>query len=156
MHVKDIEAQMSSRWCGMAVKREGMESQVSSLLVDHGSKLRVPSPIALKQLLKESLPEPHEFGNVIKVDDLARKINLEVNSDGVQELPIEEIIKIHEQVIELESFDPVQSEDLMMLWNSTESLSLIGKKLQILENTVSNEERIFLTKQGITKLLEWY
>ncbi|GFV60134.1 uncharacterized protein TNCV_3886521 [Trichonephila clavipes] len=36
-------AETSSRWCGVVV-REGVPAQVSSTSLDHGSKLRGPSP----------------------------------------------------------------------------------------------------------------
>ncbi|GFV59698.1 uncharacterized protein TNCV_1907691 [Trichonephila clavipes] len=39
-------AETSSRWCGVVV-REGVPAQVSSTSLDHGSKLRGPSPKAL-------------------------------------------------------------------------------------------------------------
>ncbi|GFV62577.1 uncharacterized protein TNCV_4392651 [Trichonephila clavipes] len=39
-------AETSSRWCGVVVRR-GMPAQVSSTSLDHGSKLRGPSPKAL-------------------------------------------------------------------------------------------------------------
>ncbi|GFW24061.1 uncharacterized protein TNCV_4951051 [Trichonephila clavipes] len=39
-------AQTSSRWCGMVV-RSWVPAQVSSTSLDHGSKLRDPSPKAL-------------------------------------------------------------------------------------------------------------
>ncbi|GFY08938.1 uncharacterized protein TNCV_4661301 [Trichonephila clavipes] len=39
-------AEMSSRWCGVVV-RKGVPAQVSSTSLDHGSKLRSPSPKAL-------------------------------------------------------------------------------------------------------------
>ncbi|GFV32472.1 uncharacterized protein TNCV_1677581 [Trichonephila clavipes] len=39
-------AEMSSRWCGVVVRR-GVPAQVSSTSLDHGSKLRGPSPKAL-------------------------------------------------------------------------------------------------------------
>ncbi|GFW82425.1 nose resistant to fluoxetine protein 6 [Trichonephila clavipes] len=67
--------------------------------------------------------EPDEIGNVIEeVVDHAGKRNLEVDSDDAQELldshnqelTIDELIEMHEQDIqELESLDPVQSEDRM-------------------------------------------
>ncbi|GFU36557.1 uncharacterized protein TNCV_2898111 [Trichonephila clavipes] len=38
-------AETSSRWCGVVVRR--MPAQVSSTSLDHGSKLRGPSPKAL-------------------------------------------------------------------------------------------------------------
>ncbi|GFU99679.1 hypothetical protein TNCV_3597501, partial [Trichonephila clavipes] len=48
----------------------------------------------------ESVPEPDEIGNLIEeVADLARQINLEVDSDEVQEL---DLIEIHEQKQEIE------------------------------------------------------
>ncbi|GFU88382.1 tigger transposable element-derived protein 1, partial [Trichonephila clavipes] len=94
------------------------------------------------------------------VVDLTRAINLEAHSDGVQELlvshnqnlAIDQFIDVHEQeqdIEELESLDPVQTENRMTVGNSTEGLSLIEKGLQILENTYSNEDRIFSTKEGI-------
>ncbi|GFU69904.1 hypothetical protein TNCV_2470071 [Trichonephila clavipes] len=46
MHVKSVEAETSSRWCGVVVRR-GVPAQVSSTSLDHGSKLRGPSPKAL-------------------------------------------------------------------------------------------------------------
>ncbi|GFY32159.1 uncharacterized protein TNCV_3556671 [Trichonephila clavipes] len=39
-------AETSSRWCGVVVRR-GVPAQVSSTSLDHGSKLRGPSPKAL-------------------------------------------------------------------------------------------------------------
>ncbi|GFW70842.1 hypothetical protein TNCV_3365921 [Trichonephila clavipes] len=53
-----------------------------------------------------SVPEPDEIGNLIEeVDDFVRQINLEVNSDGIQELldshiqelTVDELIKMREQ-----------------------------------------------------------
>ncbi|GFV66301.1 hypothetical protein TNCV_2737151 [Trichonephila clavipes] len=64
--------------------------------------------------------------------DLAWQINLEVDSDDVaellqnQELTIDELIEMHKQeqeIEELESLDPVQSENRMMVENLTEGLS---------------------------------
>ncbi|GFX13030.1 uncharacterized protein TNCV_2356861 [Trichonephila clavipes] len=43
-------AEMSSRWCGVVVRIGGVPAQVSSTSLDHGSKLRGPSPKALVQL----------------------------------------------------------------------------------------------------------
>ncbi|GFX73604.1 uncharacterized protein TNCV_1263731 [Trichonephila clavipes] len=40
-------AQTSSRWCGEEVRREVVPAQVSSTSLDHGSKLRGPSPKTL-------------------------------------------------------------------------------------------------------------
>ncbi|GFW66736.1 uncharacterized protein TNCV_1371681 [Trichonephila clavipes] len=40
-------AQMSSRWSGVVVRRGGVEAQVTTSSLDHGSKLRSPSPKAL-------------------------------------------------------------------------------------------------------------
>ncbi|GFU72081.1 uncharacterized protein TNCV_2976661 [Trichonephila clavipes] len=47
-------AETSSRWCGVIVRR-GVPTQVSSTSLDHGSKLRGPSPKALVQLNRETL-----------------------------------------------------------------------------------------------------
>ncbi|GFX71665.1 hypothetical protein TNCV_2696531 [Trichonephila clavipes] len=67
------------------------------------------------------MPKPDEIGNLIEeVFNLARKINLEVDSDDVQELldshnqelTMDELIEMHEQDFEkLESSKPLQSED---------------------------------------------
>ncbi|GFX62686.1 uncharacterized protein TNCV_4868461 [Trichonephila clavipes] len=40
-------AQMSSRWCGVKVRRGRVLAQVMSSSLDHGKKLRSPSPNAL-------------------------------------------------------------------------------------------------------------
>ncbi|GFY13176.1 uncharacterized protein TNCV_364231 [Trichonephila clavipes] len=40
-------AETSSHWCGVVVRRGGVPAQVSSTSLDHGSKLRGPSPKAL-------------------------------------------------------------------------------------------------------------
>ncbi|GFX16257.1 hypothetical protein TNCV_4705111 [Trichonephila clavipes] len=67
----------------------------------------------------EKIGKFSEIGNVIeKAVDLATKINLEVDRDGIQELldshyqelTTDEFIEIQEQdIVELESIDPVQS-----------------------------------------------
>ncbi|GFV96880.1 hypothetical protein TNCV_4350931 [Trichonephila clavipes] len=69
-----------------------------------------------------------------EVVDLARQINLEVDSDDVQELldshnpglTIDEFIEMGEQDIEeLGSLDPVRTKDRMTVWNLTEGPSFI-------------------------------
>ncbi|GFT18315.1 hypothetical protein TNCV_711151 [Trichonephila clavipes] len=69
--------------------------------------------------MAELEPKPNEIGNAIeKVVDLAIQINLEVDSDDVQELfnfhnqelTISELIEMHDQeqdIKELKSLDPV-------------------------------------------------
>ncbi|GFX32705.1 uncharacterized protein TNCV_888431 [Trichonephila clavipes] len=47
-------AETSSRWCGVVVRR-GVPAQVSSTSLDHGSKLRGPSPKALVPLNSATL-----------------------------------------------------------------------------------------------------
>ncbi|GFW71287.1 uncharacterized protein TNCV_537051 [Trichonephila clavipes] len=47
-------AEMSSRWCGVVVRR-GVPAQVSSTSLDHGSKLRGPLPKAFVQLNSATL-----------------------------------------------------------------------------------------------------
>ncbi|GFW60897.1 uncharacterized protein TNCV_4871081 [Trichonephila clavipes] len=42
-----LRAETSSRWYGVVVRRGGVPAQVSSTSLDHGSKLRGPSPNAL-------------------------------------------------------------------------------------------------------------
>ncbi|GFV51755.1 hypothetical protein TNCV_1321111 [Trichonephila clavipes] len=106
--------------------------------------------------LAESLLEPDEIGNLIEeVVILARQINLEVDSDDVQELldfhiqelTIHELIKMHEQekdIEELESIDLVKSEDRMAIVTifisgpghrgSTGHLDTGGLKFMALEN----------------------
>ncbi|GFV98420.1 uncharacterized protein TNCV_623791 [Trichonephila clavipes] len=51
-------AETSSRWCGVVVRR-GVPAQVSSTSLDHGSKLRGPSPKALVQLNSATLIFTH-------------------------------------------------------------------------------------------------
>ncbi|GFT34046.1 hypothetical protein TNCV_4384931 [Trichonephila clavipes] len=51
---------MSSRWCGVVVRR-GVPAQVSSTSPDHGSKLRGPSPKALVQLNSATLIFTHSL-----------------------------------------------------------------------------------------------
>ncbi|GFW79332.1 uncharacterized protein TNCV_2477391 [Trichonephila clavipes] len=82
-----------------------------------------------------------EIGNLIEDDvDFARQINLGVDCDVVEELldshnlelTIDELIEIHEKeqdIAELESVDPVQSEDRVTVGTLTENLSLIEKEL---------------------------
>ncbi|GFX37163.1 uncharacterized protein TNCV_199141 [Trichonephila clavipes] len=41
-----LRAVTSSRWCGVVVRKGGVPAQVSSTSLDHGSKLRGPSPKA--------------------------------------------------------------------------------------------------------------
>ncbi|GFU16094.1 tigger transposable element-derived protein 1 [Trichonephila clavipes] len=86
-----------------------------------------------------SWPKPDEIGNVIEeVVDFSGQINLEVDSNDIQELfeslnqelTINELIEMHEQeheIEELESLDPVQSEDRMKVGNLIKGLSLIEK-----------------------------
>ncbi|GFW04232.1 hypothetical protein TNCV_2669971 [Trichonephila clavipes] len=73
-----------------------------------------------------------------QTNETTQQINLEVNSADVpelldshyQELTIDELTEMHEQDIEeLESFDPVQSEDRMIVGNLTEGLNLIEKRV---------------------------
>ncbi|GFX06988.1 putative RNA-directed DNA polymerase from transposon X-element [Trichonephila clavipes] len=54
-------AETSSRWCGVLVRR-GVPAQVSSTFIDHGSKLRGPSPKALVQLISATLIFTHSLG----------------------------------------------------------------------------------------------
>ncbi|GFT85756.1 hypothetical protein TNCV_4027021 [Trichonephila clavipes] len=75
-------------------------------------------------------------------DHWSRLINLKVDSVDSQELldsnnqeqKIDEFRDMHEQepsIEELESLDPVQSEDRMTVGNLTDGLNLIEKGLQI-------------------------
>ncbi|GFV49646.1 hypothetical protein TNCV_1959541 [Trichonephila clavipes] len=84
------------------------------------------------RLVQWNLTELNEIGNVIEeVVDLARQINLEVDSDGVHEftnyynheLAIHEFMEVHKQeqnIGELASLDPVHSKDQMTVGNLTE------------------------------------
>ncbi|GFW85420.1 tigger transposable element-derived protein 1 [Trichonephila clavipes] len=116
------------------------------------------------QQLKKELTNKPVLGEVV---DLSGQINLEVDSDDVQDLldfhnqklTMDLLLDMHKQqhvIEELESLYPVQSEDRMMVGNLTEGLNIIEKGLQILENVESNEEHIFSTKKGIKKLLAYY
>ncbi|GFW21882.1 uncharacterized protein TNCV_1236071 [Trichonephila clavipes] len=42
-----LRAETSFRWCGVVVRRGGVEAQLTSSSLDHGSKLRSPSPKSL-------------------------------------------------------------------------------------------------------------
>ncbi|GFV99133.1 hypothetical protein TNCV_1511091 [Trichonephila clavipes] len=93
--------------------------------------------------IEESVPESDEIGNAIEeAVHLAGEINLEVDSDFVQQLldsqnlelaeihepEVHELIEIHEPDIEyLESLDPVPSEDRTMVGNWIEGINLIQK-----------------------------
>ncbi|GFS63899.1 hypothetical protein TNCV_1129011 [Trichonephila clavipes] len=70
---------------------------------------------------------------------------------GFLQTGADELIEMHEQEQDFEdyeSLDFIQSENRMTVDNLTE---VIEQGLQILENTYSNEECIFSTKQGIQK-----
>ncbi|GFT36500.1 uncharacterized protein TNCV_3672051 [Trichonephila clavipes] len=54
-------AEMSSRWCGVVVRR-GVPAQVSSSSLDHGSKLQGPSPKDLVYLNSATLIFTHSLG----------------------------------------------------------------------------------------------
>ncbi|GFX10029.1 uncharacterized protein TNCV_4101681 [Trichonephila clavipes] len=100
-----------------------LPKQLTVTLLHFTHYSRVPGVAALlsgqTHQLAEPVPEPNEIGNVIEeVVDLARQINLEVDSDGVQELldfynqelTMDELIEMHEQeqdIEKLESLDPV-------------------------------------------------
>ncbi|GFU14596.1 hypothetical protein TNCV_406531 [Trichonephila clavipes] len=116
---------------------------VTNLVSKNDANLALPPRI--RRVLIESPLLQKKIGNVIEeVADLARQINLEVDRDDIQglldshsqELPMDELLEMHEQehIEDLESFDPVQSENLMTVGISTEGLSLIEKELRILEN----------------------
>ncbi|GFT12654.1 hypothetical protein TNCV_5094301 [Trichonephila clavipes] len=64
---------------------------------------------------------------------------------------MDELIEMCEQeqgIEELESLDPVQSDDQMVAGNLTEGLSLIDKKLKILENMDSNDPVVKVSNHG--------
>ncbi|GFU24342.1 hypothetical protein TNCV_942361 [Trichonephila clavipes] len=81
------------------------------------------------------------MGNVIEeVVDLAKQINSEVDIDDVQDLmdfhnqklTMDELIEMHERNLEeLESLDPIQSEDRMTVENLTKGLCLIEKDYKV-------------------------
>ncbi|GFX19241.1 hypothetical protein TNCV_3013851 [Trichonephila clavipes] len=50
-----ISSSSSTRWCGVVVRRGEVPAQVSSTSLDHGSKLRGPSPKALVSLNSATL-----------------------------------------------------------------------------------------------------
>ncbi|CAH4032450.1 unnamed protein product [Pieris brassicae] len=125
-------------------------------------------PSVYELMMMNGFRGPDEICNVIKdVIELGRQINLEVDSVDVQELldshneefTIDELITMREQEEEMDnhdSLDPVQLEDQMTVGNFTEALSSIVIGLTILKSIDSNEERIFVTKHGIKKLLGCY
>ncbi|CAH4013772.1 unnamed protein product [Pieris brassicae] len=113
----------------------------------------------------ESVPGPDEICNVIKdVVELGRQINLEVDSDDVQELLdshneeliIDELITMREEIDNHDYLDPIQLEDQMTVGNLIEALSSIVKRITILKSIDSNKERIFVTKHGIKIILGCY
>ncbi|GFX92255.1 tigger transposable element-derived protein 1 [Trichonephila clavipes] len=95
---------------------------------------------------------PDKIGNFIEEDVvLARQINLEMESDDVEELldshnqglTVDELTEMHEQepsIETLESVDSVKSEDQIKVGNLTEGISVTEKSLKILTNTYSNEK----------------
>ncbi|GFU34786.1 hypothetical protein TNCV_2319821 [Trichonephila clavipes] len=94
---------------------------------------------------------------LIVLVDHARQINLEAVSDDVQELldahnqepTIDNLIEMHEQDIEeLESLDPVQSEDRMTVGNLTGSLDLV-EKVANFRKYEFQRRAYFLNKTGI-------
>ncbi|GFV85728.1 hypothetical protein TNCV_2003491 [Trichonephila clavipes] len=50
IHIIYVEAQTCSRWCVVYVRRGSARSGVPSSSLDHGSKLRGPSPISFVAL----------------------------------------------------------------------------------------------------------
>ncbi|GFT58381.1 hypothetical protein TNCV_2118841 [Trichonephila clavipes] len=76
----------------------------------------------------ESVPESDKIGNVVEeVIYLAKKINLEADSDNVQELIMDELIKMHNQeqnLEQLKSLESAQSEDRMVVDNLKAQTSL--------------------------------
>ncbi|GFV25805.1 hypothetical protein TNCV_3867751 [Trichonephila clavipes] len=137
MHVKSVEAQ-SLRVSMVGSLESGMLAiryHITSL--DRGLKRPIFSANSSRVASKtdtESVPVPEEMGiGIEKVVDLARQINLEVDSVDVQKLlhsyneklTIDELIEMREQkqgIEELEFLDPVQSEDRMAIRNSAEYL----------------------------------
>ncbi|GFX10282.1 hypothetical protein TNCV_1866791 [Trichonephila clavipes] len=92
-----------------------------------------------------------EIGNVIEeAVDLTKHINLEEDSDDVQELldsHSQELTEMYEQkqdIEQLESINPSQSEDRMTAGNLTEGLSLIEK---------SPTKRVFLNRTRNKKII---
>ncbi|GFT59219.1 hypothetical protein TNCV_3891681 [Trichonephila clavipes] len=83
--------------------------------------------------------EPDEIGNVFEdAVDLARKISLKVYSDDVQELldsyyqevivdELIEMLKQEQDIVDVESLDPVQSEEPMTVGHFTEGFGLFEK-----------------------------
>ncbi|GFW11823.1 hypothetical protein TNCV_4100351 [Trichonephila clavipes] len=64
IHVKSIEAQTSSHWCGEEVKT-GVPAQVSSSSLDHGSKLRFVAKS--HRVAEQSDINCHSLSPVIKI-----------------------------------------------------------------------------------------
>ncbi|GFX68277.1 hypothetical protein TNCV_2816521 [Trichonephila clavipes] len=105
-----------------------LTTQFAGAASDVYPKLRKAAPTCLAQYwmsISEFVAEPDENGNVIEqVVDLLRQINLEVDSDDVQtllhsynsELTVDKLKEMKEQEQDnedIESLDPVQSEDRM-------------------------------------------
>ncbi|GFT72913.1 hypothetical protein TNCV_1976351 [Trichonephila clavipes] len=116
-------------------------------------------PVPFMLYLRLSLEKFSEIGNVNdEFADFGSQINLEVESDDIQELlhshnqklTIDELTQMHEQKQDIEevfSLDPIQLEAQMMVGNSTEGLSLIEKRIiNFREYKLENDEHIFSTK----------
>ncbi|PRD37916.1 UNVERIFIED_CONTAM: hypothetical protein NCL1_04686 [Trichonephila clavipes] len=90
----------------------------------------------IKYPISTSLSNINKLPNLIEEVDIAKEINSEENSDDVLELldshnqeQAIELIEMQEQDIEeLDSVDPLQSEDRMIVRNFAEVHSLIEKK----------------------------
>ncbi|GFX85307.1 uncharacterized protein TNCV_2675821 [Trichonephila clavipes] len=76
MHVKSVEAEMSSRWCG--VEEEGLPAQMSSSLLDHGLKGRGTALLQLVDVQKEIQAQQLNILKAFYVDLL---VPLETNID---------------------------------------------------------------------------
>ncbi|GFU53437.1 uncharacterized transposon-derived protein F54H12.3 [Trichonephila clavipes] len=92
-------AEMSSRWCGVVVRRGGVPAQVSSTSLDHGSKLRGPSPKALVQLnsIEESpfVADPQAASQVFYVySDIVRPVVV-----GHVKAPLLRVVRISGDVV---------------------------------------------------------
>ncbi|KAJ8942380.1 hypothetical protein NQ318_011727 [Aromia moschata] len=96
---------------------------------------------------------------------LARRLNLEVDSEDVdellkshdEELTLDDLIDMRQQnAMEDEDSEPVAQEKQMPIAKLTESLDFIESGIQILEEIDSNEEHVMTARQNIQRSIACY
>ncbi|GFV50793.1 uncharacterized protein TNCV_4237481 [Trichonephila clavipes] len=79
-------AQMSSRWCGVVVRR-GVPAQVSCTSLDHGSKLRGPSPKSPPVAEQcDSLVYAHKPQTLDHLEDNIRRVTADIRPQMLEKV----------------------------------------------------------------------